>query len=282
MGAAAGHRIGSIALAVVARVLKALLGAALVMAMLYAVLLALVWWQQERLIFQPSRLPLDHRFEFGADVHEAWVEVPGARLHALHLRQAQPRGVIFFLHGNAGNLDSWFVNADFYRRMNLDVFMLDYRGYGKSSGRIDSQAQLESDVRAAWASIAPRYAGLRRVLLGRSLGSALASGLAADLQPELTVLVSPYESMAALAAEHYRWVPQALLRYPLRTDEALARVRSPVLLLHGERDDLIAPAHSERLLRAAPQAERVLIVGAGHNDLQAFPAYLEALAARLR
>jgi uncharacterized protein len=261
--------------------LKALAGAALAITLLYAALLLLLWWQQERLIFLPSKLPADHRFDFGADVHEAWIEVPEARLHALHLRNREPRGVVFFLHGNAGNLDSWFSNADFYRRLNLDLFMLDYRGYGKSGGRIDSQAQLEADVRAAWASIAPRYAGKQRVLIGRSLGSALAAGLAADVQPELTVLISPYESMAALAAEHYRWVPQAVLRYPLRTDLALARVESPLLFLHGAQDTLIEPAHSERLLRAAPQAERVLIESAGHNDLQQFPAYLDALAARL-
>jgi uncharacterized protein len=267
---------------VVGRALKSLLGAALSIAVLYAAVLALVWWQQERLIFLPSKLPAQHRFDLGADVHEAWVDVPGARLHALHLRHGEPRGVVFFLHGNAGNLDSWFSNADFYRRLNLDLFMLDYRGYGKSGGRIDSQAQLEADVRAAWASIAPRYAGKQRVLIGRSLGSALAAGLAAEVQPELTVLISPYESMAALAAEHYRWVPQAVLRYPLRTDEALARVKSRVLLLHGGQDSLIAPQHSERLLNAAPHAERVLIEGAGHNDLQQFPAYLDALSARLR
>ena len=260
----------------------AALAIALAMALLYAALLVLLWWQQERLIFLPSKLPADHRFDVGADVHEAWVEVPGARLHALHLRNREPRGVVFFLHGNAGNLHGWFSNADFYRRLNLDLFMLDDRGYGKSSGRIDSQAQLEADVRAAWASIAPRYAGKQRVFIGRSLGSALAAGLAADVQPELTVLVSPYESMAALAAQHYRWVPQAVLRYPLRTDLALARVESPLLFLHGAQDTLIEPSHSERLLRVAPHAERVLIEGAGHNDLQQFPAYLDALALRLR
>jgi uncharacterized protein len=261
--------------------LKALLGAALTVVLLYAALLALVWWQQERLIFLPSPLPAEHRFDVGADVHEAWVDLPGARLHALHLRNREPRGVVFFLHGNAGNLDSWFVNADFYRRLNFDLFMLDYRGYGKSSGRIESQAQLEADVRAAWAGIAPRYAGLRRVLIGRSLGSALAAGLAAQVQPELTVLVSPYESLSALAAEHYRWVPPALLRYPLRTDDAVARIKSPLLLVHGEQDTLIEPKHSERLQQLAPHAERVLIKGAGHNDLQQFPAYLDALATRL-
>jgi uncharacterized protein len=263
------------------RGVQALLGAALLTVLVYAALLGLIWWQQERLIFAPATLPATHRFDVGADVHEAWVDVPGARLHALHLKLPRPKGVVFFLHGNAGNLDSWFANADFYRRLNFDLFMLDYRGYGKSSGRIHSQAQLEADVRAAWASIAPLYAGQRRVIMGRSLGSALAAGLAADFQPELTVLVSPYESMAALAAEHYRWVPQALLRYPLHTDKALARIESPVLLVHGEQDTLIDPRHSARLQPLAPHAERVLIRGAGHNDLQQFPAYLEALAAHV-
>lgn len=262
--------------------MRLVLNAALAVGLVYAVLLALIWFAQEKLLFMPSVLPAEHRFAFGADVHEDWIEVPGAKLHALHLRNAAPRGVVFFLHGNAGNLDSWFVNADFYRRLNLDLYMLDYRGYGKSSGRIDSQMQLEADVRAAWARIAARYAGSKRVIVGRSLGTALAAGLAAELQPELTILISPYESMAALAREHYRWVPGALLRYPLRTDEALARIKSPVLLLHGERDEIIGPQHSARLQRAAPHAELALIAGAGHNDLQQFAPYLEALAARLR
>lgn len=266
--------------------MKAYIGTALsfmlAVAGVYATLLVLLWWQQERLIFLPSKLPAEHRFSVGADVHETWVDVPGARLHALHLRNREPRGVVFFLHGNAGNLDSWFSNADFYRGLNLDLFMLDYRGYGKSGGRIESQAQLEADVRAAWRGIASRYEGKRRIFIGRSLGSALAAGLAAEVQPELTVLISPYESLRALASDHYPWVPQALLRYPLRTDESLARVHTGVLLLHGDRDDLIEPVHSERLLRVAPHAERVLIQGAGHNDLQQFGAYFDALAARMR
>jgi pimeloyl-ACP methyl ester carboxylesterase len=249
---------------------------------LYGLVLALLWWGQERLLFFPAPLPADHRFGFGADVAETWIDVPDARLHALHLQRPAAQGVVFFLHGNAGNLDGWFVNADFYRRLNLDLFMLDYRGYGKSSGRIESQAQLEADVRAAWASVAPQYAGRKRVVAGRSLGTALAAGLAAEVQPELLILISPYQSMEALAAEHYPWVPPAMLRYPLRTDEALTRVRSPVLLVHGERDEVIAPHHSERLQRVLPQAQRVTIAGAGHNDLQEFPAYLDALAARLR
>ncbi|CAD5374900.1 Hydrolase_4 domain-containing protein [Rubrivivax sp. A210] len=248
---------------------------------LYALALAVLWWGQERLLFQPEVLAATHRFDFGADVHEDGLDVPGARLHALHLRLPHPAGVVFYLHGNAGSLQSWFTNADFYRRANFDLYMIDYRGYGKSSGRIESQAQLLDDVRAAWAWVAPRYAGLKRVIYGRSLGSGLAAMLAAEVQPELTVLASPYASMARLAAEHYAWVPQALLRYPLRTDEAVPHIRGPLLLVHGQRDDLIAPAHSEHLATLAPQARLLRLPEAGHNDLQLHAAYLETLAVAL-
>ncbi len=252
----------------------------------YGAVIALLAWKQEALLFQPQTLPADYRFTADADVQESWVDVPGARLNALHLRLPKPDGVVFFLHGNGGNLADWFVNLDFYRRLNLDLYMVDYRGYGKSSGHIESQAQLMADVRTAWLGIAPRYAGLRRVFFGRSLGTGLAAELAAglsadmaaDMQPDLTVLASPYTSMAALAQEHYPWVPAAVLRYPLRTDEALPRVHGSVLLLHGERDTLISPVHSQRLLGVAPSARLVTIPGAAHNDLQRFPTYSDALA----
>jgi pimeloyl-ACP methyl ester carboxylesterase len=253
----------------------------LALVLAYSAVMGALWWGQERLLFHPEPLAADHRFDFGADVHETWVEVPGARLNALHLRLPKPDGVVFFLHGNAGNLQSWFTNVEFYRRANLDLFMIDYRGYGKSSGRIRSQAELEADVRLAWASIAAQYRGQRRVFFGRSLGTALAASLAADVQPELTVLVSPYESMIALAAEHYPWVPRVLLRYPLRTDEALMRIRGPVLLAHGEGDMLISIRHSERLHARAPNVRLLRVPGVGHGDVHESRLYLEALHAAL-
>ena len=246
-------------------------------ALLYGGVLAALWFGQEALLFHPRTLPAEHHFNVGSDVHEVFIDVPGARLNALHLRLPQPDGVVFYLHGNAGHLQSWFVNADFYRRANFDLFMLDYRGFGKSSGRIDSQAQLEADVRTAWAQVAPAYEGRRRIVVGRSLGSGLAAGLAEQVQPELTVLVSPYESIAALSREVYPWVPVGVLRYPLRTDLALPGIRGPVRLIHGERDTTIPAAHSRRLKALAPGAKLLLIEGAGHNDLQDSEVYLQAL-----
>ena len=262
--------------------LGALLVAALAAGTLYAAVVALLWWGQERLLFHPTVLAAEHRFELPPDAHETWVEVPGARLNALHLRLPNPDGVIFFLHGNAGSLQTWFVNTEFYRRANMDLFMLDYRGFGKSSGHIESQAQLQADVRAAWAQVAPRYAGKKRVVYGRSLGSGLAAGLAAEVQPELTVLVSPYRSMTALVQEKYPWLPGAVLRYPLRSDTALQRVKGPVLLAHGARDTLIPPSHSEALRALAPQAELLLVPQAAHNDIHDHAAYLDGLNAALK
>ncbi len=249
--------------------------------LLLAAGLALLWFKQEALLFQPQRLPAEHRFLHKADVHETWVDVPGARLNALHLQLPQPSGVVFFLHANGGSLQNWFINPELYRRANFDLFMIDYRGYGKSSGRISSEAQLHADVRAAWQRVAPLYAGKPRVFLGRSLGTGLAVALAAVEQPELTVLVSPYFSMQALAAEHYPFVPSALLRYPLRTDQLLPQLKGPLLLVHGARDRLIEPSHSARLQALVPHAQRVVLDGAAHNDLQDFAAYGEALTAAL-
>ncbi len=263
----------------------ALLGVLLSLACLYGAVLAWLWWGQEKLLFMPTVLPVDTPLAQADDVHETWIDVPGARLSALHLRLPDPKGVVFFLHGNGGSLQNWFVSPDFYRQANVDLFMLDYRGYGKSSGSIESEAQLQADVRAAWAAIADRYAGRKLVIYGRSLGSGLAARLAVELAdsrpPDLTVLVSPYVSMLALTRDHYPWVPSAVLRYPLRTDEWITRIPNRLLLIHGERDNLIEPAHSLALKDLAPQAELLLVPGAGHNDLQEFPVYLDGFARAL-
>ena len=265
------------------KLILALLGLGLT---LYLAALAWLWFNQERLLFAPTVLPAGLALAQASDIHETRIEVPGARLSALHLRLPNPKGVVFFLHGNGGSLANWFVNPELYRRANFDLFMFDYRGYGKSSGHIESEAQLHADVRAAWAQLAPQYAGRKVVIYGRSLGSGLAAALAHELSasrraPDLTLLVSPYLSMVALTAEHYPWVPQTVLRYPLRTDQLIGQLHAPVLLIHGAQDALIAPRHSDALKALAPQVTVIKIPGAAHNDLQDFEAYLSAFARAL-
>lgn len=252
--------------------------------LLCAGIAAALWFMQESLLFVPEKLPAGHDFKLPPDAHEAWVEVDGARLHALHLQRPGARGVVFFLHGNGGSLAGWFADLDLYRQAGYDLFMLDYRGYGKSSGRITSEAQLHADVRRAWEQLAPQYAGRKRVIYGRSIGSGLAAQLAAGLKPgeaDLLVLVSPYLSLQRLAQDKFPWAPGFLLRYPLRTDLALPQARMPVLLVHGDEDTLIPVGHSLALKALRPDAELLRVDAGGHNDLQLFGSYQDRLQARL-
>ncbi|CAG1000722.1 hypothetical protein BURK1_02833 [Burkholderiales bacterium] len=248
----------------------------------YAAVLAGLYVGQERLIFPSTPLPADHRFRFDEPFEEMRVPVEGASLDALLFRQPAPRGLVFFLHGNRGNLQTWTTGLDFYRHVNYDLFIFDYRGYGRSGGTIESEAQLVADVRAAWNAIAPRYRGKPIVIYGRSLGSGLAARLARDVVPSLLVLVSPYASLVEAGLRRYPFVPSWLVKYPLRTDEILPEVTSPVLILHGSDDRLIPPGDSERLkaLVRSP-SELLMIDGAGHSDIHRHPRYLDALAERL-
>jgi hypothetical protein len=252
----------------------------------YTAAIGYLWFRQERLLFEPTPLPQDQPLVDDPDVHEHWVEVPGARLSAAHLRLPDPRGVVFFLHGNSGNLKDCLVDLDAFRQVNFDVVMFDYRGYGKSSGRIASEAQLRADVRAVWAEFAGQYEGKRVVISGQSLGTALAAGLAAELcasghAPDLTLLVSPYSSMRALADELYPWVPRQVLRYPLHTAQHAALLKGPLMLIHGDKDELIGIHHSHALRTAAPAAQFLCVEGAGHSDLHKFPSFRKALAGAL-
>jgi uncharacterized protein len=249
---------------------------------LYLLAIGWLWFHQEKLLFQPTTLPASFAIAPAPDVKEVTVPVPGALLSVLHLKTASPKGVVFFLHGNGGNAATWFPDPDFYRSHQMDVVMMDYRGYGKSTGQIESEAQLRADVRAVWQHFAPQYADKKKMVLGRSLGTALAAGLSVELaqqgQPaDATVLISAYESMEKLALAQYPWVPSAVLRYPLRTQESVAALRSPLLLIHGQADTLIEPAHSLVLQKLAPQSKLILVAKAGHNDLQEFEPYLQAI-----
>ena len=251
-------------------------------AMVYAGGLAFLYVMQERMLFPATVLPADYRFRFPQPFDELRIPVPGAVLDALHFTRDDAKGLVFFLHGNAGNLETWATGLDFYRRVGYDLFIFDYRGYGKSTGSIRSEEELHADVRAAWDRIAPRYRGKPIVIYGRSIGTGLAARLARDVHPALLVLVSPYASLAAEAKRAYPLAPSWLLKYPLRTDAVIGAVTSPVMLLHGRADALI-PASDSVLLRSLAHApvELVLVDGAGHNDIHQFSAYLDPLAARL-
>jgi uncharacterized protein len=227
---------------------------------------------QEQLLFVPMKLSQDHVFSVPG-VEEVFIDVPGARISALHYKNENPRGLIFFLHGNAGSLDNWLRSTAFYQKTNFDLFMIDYRGFGKSTGRIKSEEQLIRDVHASWKQVIGEYEDKLKIVYGRSLGTALAAELSLAVRPDMTILVSPYYSMHEMARLYYPWVPGFILRYPLDTAHYLEQIQNPVMIIHGDQDTIIPLEHSQRLTTVSENASLITIPGAMHDDIHNFKKY---------
>ncbi len=245
-------------------------------------LAAVLYVKQADLIFPATPLDANFQFDFGVEFEELTLAVDGASLSAVHFRQENPRGLIFFLHGNGGNLNSWASGADYYQRINYDMFMLDYRGYGKSTGRIESEAQLHADVLTAWKSVEAEYRDKPVVIYGRSLGTALAVELSRQVDAELLILVSPFSSLVEIAKSQYPFLPAWLVKFPFDTKQRIGEVEPPIILVHGSNDTFIPPFHSYALREHIRAPSSLLIIdGADHNNIHEFRAYKDGLEAAL-
>ena len=271
--AAEAFAFGMLFMKVVAIVLGVILA-------LYLALCVVLYAKQESLLFFPNRLPAGYQFHFPGKFEERWTTAAdGTRLHGLLFKAPESKGLIFYLHGNGGALDTWGAAAATYTALHHDVFLLDYRGYGKSGGKISSQAQLLSDVQTAYQQLLAEYPENRTVVLGYSVGTGLATWLAARQHPRLLVLQAPYFSMSDLAAQNCPFVPGFLVRYPLPTYEFIRQVQAPVVLFHGDRDEVIDYRASLRLKRLLKPTDALIVLpGAGHNGMTDNPQYQRALA----
>lgn len=253
-----------------------------IVALLYVAVCAFLYFKQESLLFYPEKLPAAYQFRFPGRYHECPITAPdGTQLSGLLFTVKDPKGLVFFLHGNGGSLAGWGGVAATYTRRGYDVFLLDYRGYGKSQGRISSQAQLFSDVEAAYNQLKVLYPKDKITIAGYSVGAGPAAWLAARHHPRRLLLHAPYYSMADMAAHTIRlWpiLPGWLLRYPLATNEYVQRVSAPVVLFHGDRDEVI-PYQSSVRLRALlkPGDQLIALRGGGHNGLLERPQYQQVI-----
>jgi len=234
---------------------------------------------QEELIFFPTKLPANHVFRFNSTFQERFIKTPdGHRLHGLLFKADTSAGLIFYLHGNAGDLDSWGEIAATYTNLNYDIFMLDYRGYGKSEGNISSEKQFHEDVQLAYDHVKKDYPEEKIVVLGYSIGTGTAARLAAYNQPKMLILQSPYYSLIDLAQKLYPMVPSAIIKYKFKTHEYVEKTKAPVVLIHGDKDEVIYYGSSLKLkTHLKPQDQLITLPGQPHNGFTENPEYLEVL-----
>lgn len=251
----------------------------------WGIVCAWYYFRQESVIFQPSRLATDHDFDFDRPFEEHWIEVePGVELNALLFPASRgDNRVVLYLHGNAGHLQDWGWHADLYVEAGHDFLVVDYRGYGKSAGRVESETQLHADIDRVWEWTTARYAPGDVTLVGYSLGAALAARLACESEPAPArlILLAPFYSARDMARHLVPFVPIGLLRYPLRTDLALSECRAelPIAIFHGEGDRTVPFSQGRRLAELlGPRARLVPLPDATHQDIAADPLFRREMA----
>lgn len=206
---------------------------------------------QERLIFHPRALAADYVYDWGEEVP---VDVgDGVALSTVWVRKPEARGVVVYFHGNVGDNNRGRYQAQAVLAQPYDVVVVDYRGFGKSGGAVDSDAQLLADAQAVYDRVLEDYDEADVHLLGYSLGSGMAAYLAARNRPAHLTLVAPYTSLVDMKDLWFWWAPDFLLKYRLDTASLLSEVDCPVEIYHGTADRLIPFAMSERLAGLAPK-----------------------------
>ncbi|OEK09115.1 peptidase [Flavivirga aquatica] len=252
-----------------------------ILCFLYFFTLIFFYIKQEKFFFNPKQLNKNYVFKFQEKFEELKINVDkNTNLSALLFKAQQSKGVILYLHGNAGAINDWGKRANLFLDNNYDVLFVDYRGYGKSDGSYSNSDQLFNDMQKVYNYVKTRYTENQITVLGFSLGSGLAAYIAANNQPKKLILNAPYYSWKTLIADEIAPpIPKFLIRYDIATYKFLNTVSCPIHIFHGTKDFLINPeTNSIKLQKLYPnKIELTFIDDASHNSIHIAKQYYDSL-----
>lgn len=240
-----------------------------------------------RFLYYPDRLPADMlppRWAAGAE--EVWLDCDdGVRIHGLWWPEPQGAPAILFLHGNAQEAYSWSLVRQELEPLGCRLLLIDYHGYGKSGGEPhEAGLYLDGEAALRWLE-GQGLADGEIIVFGKSLGGSVACEIARGRGFRALVLESTFTSLSSVARKLFPFLPKGV---PLgETYDSITKLpgtRSPVLVIHGDRDELIPVDEGLRLYEAAPEPKELYLVpGAGHNDVSmvAGPEYARRIASFL-
>lgn len=247
----------------------------------YLAVSILVYFFQDIILFRPEKLSREFQFEYEKlDFQEYLIDVkPGVQLSGIRFKAEKPIGVVFYLKGNSRSIKGWGKFAIDFVRYGYDVIMVDYRGFGKSTG-IRTQEDIKSDLQIVYDKIKEKVGEHHIVLYGRSLGSGFATKLASSNNPRMLILDAPYYSMSKTTGRYMPFMPMSiLLKFPIPTYKWIRYVKCPIHIIHGTSDKLIPFASSIKLATINSSLTRLhTVVGGGHNNLHNFESYHEILS----
>jgi uncharacterized protein len=232
---------------------------------------------QDKMIFQSTKLNASHKFVFKQTCDEYFIKTPdSAQLNALHFKTEKPcKGFVLYFHGNADNLQRWGKYAADFTDLGYDILMVDYRGYGKSTGKPNEKALYE-DASTVWQWAKDKFQYDRWVIYGRSLGSAVATHLAQQVKPDILGLETPF---ANLRFTRLARIMPLKLKYKFSNLNHLQGISCKKYIFHGTRD-WVVPLRSALQLKPllSEQDAFIIIEKGGHKNLNEFELYRVKLA----
>jgi pimeloyl-ACP methyl ester carboxylesterase len=243
---------------------------------IYITICGLLYFVQEKLIFFPVKLAKEYKFSFYQNFVEINIKTKdNVLLNGILFKSDTSKGLIFYLHGNVGSLDTWGKIAKTYTDLNYDLFMLDYRGYGKSEGSINSQNQLFNDVQTVYDYFKKIYSENEIIVLGYSIGTGLATKLASSNKPKLLILQAPFYSLGDLVQHKYLIIPQFILKYKIETNIYIQDCKMPIIIFHGDKDEIIYYYSSIKLKELLKPDDKLFILfGQEHSGMSDNSEYL--------
>ncbi|OHX64337.1 alpha/beta hydrolase [Flammeovirga pacifica] len=242
---------------------------------IYSISLGWLYFNQESLIFFPEKLAEDYRYHFENQHEEInFTTKDGHQINSLFFKSDSSFGLVFFLHGNSGSLKDYGYMAPIYLKHQYDVLMIDYRGFGKSSGEIISQEQLFDDHQMIYDEMKKEYDESKIIILGYSIGTGMSSYLASKNKPSKLILLAPYYGLASMMHNYYPYVPSFLLKYKLATYEYLEESDFPIYIFHGRVDNVIPIGQSNMLKEKFPtKIDLIILENQDHNNINKNPVY---------
>lgn len=242
---------------------------------IYITIALVFYFFQHFFFFRPEMLPSNFKFDYEYEFEEQSFDMEdGGSINSVHFKVPNSRGLIYYFKGNSRSIKGWAKFAVDFMSNGYDFFMMDYRGFGKSRGKRTEQ-KLYADSQQIYKYLNDLYPEKNIIIYGRSLGSGIATRIASWNNPSMLILDSPYFSFFHLIKRWGFFVPlKYLLRYQIRTDQFIKKVKCPIHILHGEKDRFIPYEHSERLKQLNPDEIKLYkIEGAHHNDLPEYESY---------
>ena len=251
--------------------MRAAMTFAAIVALAYGLLLVFVAAYQNRLLYLPdiagpglAATPADIGLPF-EDVR--FETSDGVTLHGWFVPARGARQVVLHTHGNGGNISHRLDLLQLLHGMGFSVLLFDYRGYGLSQGR-PTEAGTYLDAEAAWRYLVEQrgYAPGDIILMGHSLGAAVAAHLAQHVKPRALILESPFTSVPDVAAHHYWFLPARWLsRFRYATVEYVRAVEAPVLVMHSPDDRIVPIELGHEVFRNAREPKAFCELTGGHN-----------------